>query len=297
MCVGAILFKGITSTEDTAQSPSKRVFSIADQVARFGRAKKENNSRYLNIDKHYNGSYLKGKRVLVTGGNRGLGLAITKQLLKDGANVVVVGRKSSDELDGLKATGQLQIVCGVDVTDTAALENTMASQIQEPLDYVINNAGYFMEGSENLANLNMAEEKKMIDICALGPLHVTAALKKANLIRGSVVVISSQAGSCAWRFTQNPTGGDYGHHMSRAACNIACVLMSQELKSDNIPVLILHPGFNETDMTAKYSHIWEEEGAVKSELGAMRVLYEVEHATMERSGQFINCEDGLQIPW
>ena len=49
----------------------------------------------------YDGSYLKGKRVLVTGGNQGLGLAIVKELHSQGAETVVVGRRSSDELDAL----------------------------------------------------------------------------------------------------------------------------------------------------------------------------------------------------
>ena len=90
---------------------------------------------------------------------------------------------------------------------------------------------------------------------------------------------------------------DYGHHMSRAACNIGAVLLSQELKALGIPVLMLHPGFNKTGMTSKYSHIWEVEGAVDASVGAKRVLHEVKGATMERTGMFINCEDGLQIPW
>jgi hypothetical protein len=50
-------------------------------------------------------------------------------------------------------------------------------------------------------------------------------------------------------------------------------------------------------MTAKYSHIWDREGAVEASVGAKRVLHEVKGATMERTGMFINCEDGLQIPW
>eukprot|EP00040_Diaphanoeca_grandis_P005621 m.33735 g.33735 ORF g.33735 m.33735 type:complete len:176 (-) comp16865_c0_seq1:60-587(-) len=175
----------------------------------------------------------------------------------------------------------------------------MVQQIKEPLDIVINNAGYFMDACETLSCLDMEEELKMIGVCALGPLHVTAALHDAQLVSAGtrVIVISSQAGSAEWRFTQNPDGGDYGHHMSRAACNIGCVLMAQEFKTKEIPVLILHPGFNSTDMTAKYAHIWEEEGAVDASVGAMRVLHEVEKATMERTGMFINCEDGLQIPF
>ena len=62
-------------------------------------------------------------------------------------------------------------------------------------------------------------------------------------------------------------------------------------------VQMLHPGFNKTGMTSKYAQIWEVEGAVDASVGAKRVLYEVKGATMERTGMFINCEDGLQIPW
>ena len=66
----------------------------------------------------------------------------------------------------------------------------------------------------------------MIDVCALGPLRVTsAAYNQGNVAAGGkVIVISSQAGSAEWRKVQNQgAGGDYGHHMSRAACNIAAV--------------------------------------------------------------------------
>ena len=114
----------------------------------------------------------------------------------------------------------------------------------------------------------------------------------------SALALTSQAGSAEWRSTQNKgEGGDYGHHMSRAACNIAAVLLSEELAAADIAVVLLHPGFNKTDMTAKYAEIWEREGAVPTEEGALRVLHETGTATMAKTGMFINCEDGLQIPW
>ena len=47
----------------------------------------------------------------------------------------------------------------------------------------------------------------------------------------------------------------------------------------------------------RYSHIWDIEGAVESSVGAKRVLYESLRATMEQTAKFINCEDGLEIPW
>jgi NAD(P)-dependent dehydrogenase (short-subunit alcohol dehydrogenase family) len=222
-----------------------------------------------------------------------LGLAITKELVKQGAEVIVVGRRSSPELDALK----VKVITGVDVTDVNAISKTMIPALEgKAVDILINNAGYFWEQHETLANINMEEDAKQIAICALGPLHVSGLMARAGLVK-KVVTISSQAGSTEWRQTQNPEGGDYGHHMSRAACNIAQVLLSQELKSKQIPVVMLHPGFNKTGMTAKYAHIWEKEGAVDASEGAMRVLHEIGLAGMEKTGKFINCEDGLLIPW
>lgn len=110
-------------------------------------------------------------------------------------------------------------------------------------------------------------------------------------------MITSQGGSIAWRTVQNPSGGDYGHHMSKAAANMMGKLASQELKEKNIAVSILHPGFNKTDMTKKYEHIWEIEGAVDSKVGAKRVVHEIGLMDMANTGSFINCEDGLLIPW
>jgi NAD(P)-dependent dehydrogenase (short-subunit alcohol dehydrogenase family) len=290
-----VAFLWSLATSRPAHAAEDRVYSLADQVARFARAKEEKNERYLDISSVYDGSYLKGQRVLVTGGNRGLGLAVVKQLVADGAEVIVTCRGNRGELDSI---GVAQVIEGVDVQDTASVEK-MAKAITSPIDICINNAGYFMEEAETLANLDDKEELKQIDICALGPLRVSSSLVNAgHLKNGKVVIISSQAGSVEWRKTQNANeGGDYGHHMSRAACNIAGVLMSEELKKSGIPVVLLHPGFNRTDMTSKYSHIWDIEGAVDSSEGAKRVLHEVKGVSMETTGTFINCEDGLQIPW
>jgi NAD(P)-dependent dehydrogenase (short-subunit alcohol dehydrogenase family) len=292
---GLVVNGGARRTSVTSMAATdERVYSLADQVARFNRAKQEENARFLDIETVYDGSFLKGKRVLITGGNQGLGLAITKELVAQGAQTIVVGRRSSPELDALGC----QVITGVDVTDDSAVNGKMISEVSEPLDYVINNAGYFWEEHETLDNMNFDEQMKQINICAVGPLRVSSALQKAGLVRGSIVVITSQAGSAEWRFTQNKDeGGDYGHHMSRAACNIGAVLLSQELKPKGVPVLMLHPGFNKTGMTAKYAEIWEVEGAVDASVGAKRVLHEVKGATMERTGMFVNCEDGLQIPW
>ena len=51
------------------------------------------------------------------------------------------------------------------------------------------------------------------------------------------------------------------------------------------------------DMTSKYSQIWDVEGAVDASLGAKRVMHEIFKMKIQDTGKFVNCEDGLDIPW
>lgn len=280
-------------------APSERTHSLADQTARFERAKAEDNRRYLNISEVYDGSYLSGKRVLLVGASRGLGFTLLQQLVADGAIVLATCRKANQALSDLaKVEDGHRIIENVEVQDMVAV-TAMAEQVEGPIDYVLHNAGYFPDGQDTLDNLADQEGLKQIDICAMGPLRVVSALKKAGKLSGAkVCIITSQAGSAEWRKVQNADkGGDYGHHMSRAACNIAGVLMAEELRGTGVPVSMLHPGFNRTEMTAKFQEIWDKEGAVEPSEGAKRVLYEMGKISMETTGNFVNCEDGLAIPW
>jgi NAD(P)-dependent dehydrogenase (short-subunit alcohol dehydrogenase family) len=280
------------SSEDGTCHYKNIGFSIADQPKRFLKAKTEKNQRVLNIDSVYDPSHVQGKTVLVTGGNRGIGRAIANEMVKQGARVIITTRTPM-------SIPNMQVISGIEVTDNEA-GNKLAEALKgTTIDLLVNNAGYFFERLETIQDLNFEEEMKMIDICALGPLRITSGLFNAGLLAkgAKIAVISSQGGSIAWRKVQNPRGHDYGHHMSKAAENMMGMLLSQELKEHGIVVTMLHPGFNKTDMTKKYEKSWEEEGAVDTPVGAKRVIHEIGQMTMDRTGLFINCEDGLQIPW
>eukprot|EP00542_Grammatophora_oceanica_P021153 CAMPEP_0194034944 /NCGR_PEP_ID=MMETSP0009_2-20130614/7402_1 /TAXON_ID=210454 /ORGANISM="Grammatophora oceanica, Strain CCMP 410" /LENGTH=276 /DNA_ID=CAMNT_0038676105 /DNA_START=123 /DNA_END=950 /DNA_ORIENTATION=+ len=275
---------------------SSETFSIPDQPARFAKAKEDGNTRYLDIESVYDPAFLKNKRVAVTGANRGIGLAIATELTRVGAKVVAINRSDSDDLQALNPS---ETVLGVDVRDDEKCE-AIKDQIKGgPIDILINNAGYFYEPLETIDSLNFPEQIKTIDICAMGPLRVTASLLHGGLLKegSKVIMITSQGGSVGWRFVQNPNGHDYGHHMSKAAANMMAVLLAQEVKSKGIMVGVFHPGFNKTGMTAKYKDIWEVEGAVDPSVGAKRILFEAGRLSLESTGKFINCEDGLEIPW
>lgn len=272
-------------------------YTIADQPQRFANGKKDGNTRMIDLESIYDPKEVKGKNILVTGGNRGLGLAIVEELKAVGANVIVSVR-SPCQMDGV------EVISGIDVTDNGCGDKLAKALKGKPVDVLVNNAGYFYGPVEKIEDksLNFEEEMKMIDICAVGPLRITAGLMNGGLLKSGskVAMITSQGGSIDWRTVQNPEGGDYGHHMSKAAANMMGVLVSQELKSKGVCVTILHPGFNKTAMTKKYEHIWEIEGAVDPSVGGKRVTHEI--CNMYRDpefyqGKFINCEDGLQIPW
>jgi D-arabinose 1-dehydrogenase-like Zn-dependent alcohol dehydrogenase len=117
----------------SAEGEGDSRYSLADQVARFARAKKENNQRYLDITTVYDPSYLKGKRVAITGCNRGLGLALAEEVTQAGAKLVAITRSSSDELQALQPA---ELITGVDVTNDASTAKLNEQVKGGPIDIV-----------------------------------------------------------------------------------------------------------------------------------------------------------------
>lgn len=292
-----------TNTNDENKNGNEKKYSIGNQVDRYNLAKATNNIRYLEMEKVFDGTSFKGKRVLVIGGSRGLGLSIVKELVACGAETLATVRKSCDALESLPNLHK--IISNVDVTKLDTIKNDLVNGLDnKAIDILIVNAGYFYGPVETCLNpntINFEEEMKMIDICGMGPLRVINVLTNNGLIKeknGKIAIITSQAGSIAWREEQNRHGDNYGHHASRAVTNMIGRLLSFELGDKiGVPVVLLHPGFNRTDMTSKYAAIWDKEGAVDASIGAKRVLYEINRLKMANTGSFINCEDGLHIPW
>ena len=295
-CVGKIAMYGSLAIAGVALAHrfwfKKPSASNPNQPARYAASVAAGDVRAIDIDQIYNPVSVKDKIVLVTGGNRGLGCAIAKEFIAQGAEVIITTRCDCS-MEGA------MVIPGIEMCDNDA-GNKLAKALKgKKIDIVVHNAGYFYEPVETLSSLNFAEELKMIDICAIGPLRITSGLYTAGLLpKGAkIAFITSQGGSIAWRAVQNPDGQDYGHHMSKAAANMCGVLVSQELKKEGMIVTMLHPGFNKTEMTKKYADIWAIEGAVDPSVGAKRVVFEIDKMDMSSNGLFINCEDGLLIPW
>ena len=157
--------------------------------------------------------------VVITGANRGIGLEMTRQFKQRGDEVVGACRKSSDELAKL----DVEVVEGVDVADDAGVGRLAASLDGRTVDVLVNCAGILSD--ESLGDLDFDRIRRQFEINSLGPLRVTAALKR-NLGEGSkVAIVTSRMGS----IEDNTSGGRYGYRMSKAAVNMAGRSLANDL--------------------------------------------------------------------
>ncbi|MCX7042813.1 MAG: SDR family NAD(P)-dependent oxidoreductase, partial [Gammaproteobacteria bacterium] len=132
------------------------------------------------------------KTILVTGANRGIGLALVKHFRSRGDSVVAVCRHGSDEL---AATGA-RVEPGIDVTDDAALAALDARLGELRLDELWLNAGVLERDTLDKLDENSFEAiRRQFEVNAMGPLRVAHALHH-RLGKGSkIAIITSRMGS------------------------------------------------------------------------------------------------------
>jgi len=217
--------------------------------------------------------------VCITGANRGIGLEFARQFSERGDEVVAACRTASE---GLADLG-VRVVDGVDVTDDAAVGRLVDSLNGAPVDILINNAGLLSD--ESLDDLDFDRMRRQFEINSLGPLRVTAALRR-NLGAGSkVAIVTSRMGS----IEDNTSGGRYGYRMSKAAVNMAGRSLTHDLRPDGIAVVILHPGFVRTEMTGNT-------GLIDPPESAAGLIARIDELTLETSGGFRHA-NGELLPW
>jgi NAD(P)-dependent dehydrogenase (short-subunit alcohol dehydrogenase family) len=216
---------------------------------------------------------------LITGANRGIGLAICTQLKARGDDVVAVCRTPSPELSALG----IDIVEGIDVSDDESIQ-TLPSRIDNrPVDVLVNNAGRLRRDSLSQPNDSEAIAQFMVN--TMGPLRVTRALMPLLSSGSKVAHITSRMGSIG----DNTSGGMYGYRMSKAALNAAAKSMALDLAPQGVMVAVLHPGFVRTGMTGG-------NGLVDAPESAAGLIARIDGLTAENSGTFWHM-NGDVLPW
>jgi len=221
--------------------------------------------------------------VLVTGANRGIGLAVAATFRSQGYKVIGTAR-TPDEAAALKETGAT--VMALDVTDAKSVRALADNLKGQPIDILVNNAG--IAGRANaIAELDLDAVEKTIAVNTIGPMRVTQALLP-NLKAGSrkmVVSISSGLGS----ISANTKGGYYGYRESKAALNMFMRSLAAELQPDGFTCIAMSPGWVRTDMGGSQATLSPEESAT----GIVKVI---ESLKPSESGSFYSHE-GKKLEW
>lgn len=226
--------------------------------------------------------------ILITGANRGLGLELAKQYLKQGYDVYGTARKPDEAIE-LKEAGAS--VMQLDVTSEESIA-ALAKELEgKPLDILFNNAGYFGpnkigEKMDTIDNVTRREIELCHAVNTMGPIFVTQALMP-NLRAGKqkkIVNMSSRSGRLS-----RSGGGAMGYRLSKAGLNMVTVTLAAQLKKEKFIVVSVAPGHNRTDMGT-------ERGKNLPEDTMPQLLNVIKNLKPKQSGGFWYY-DGKRIAW
>ncbi len=177
------------------------------------------------------------RSVLVTGGNRGIGLAIARRLAAGGDQVMVTSR-SGDPVPGLS-------VVRCDVTDAASVDAafTQAEAEHGPVEVLVSNAGITQD--QLLALMKEEDFAGVVDTNLTGAYRVAKRAVRGMMRqrRGRLIFLSSVVGLLG-------SPGQANYAASKAGLVGLARSLARELAPRNITANVVAPGFVDTDMTA-----------------------------------------------
>lgn len=221
-------------------------------------------------------------RVLITGANRGIGLAMAQTHARRGDIVHAAVRRGSAPLSASGARIHEGLDLGADAVPAELAQRLGA----ERLDRLVLNAGILR--SETLEAFDTASAQRVAEqflINALAPLRLVAALR-AHLAPGAKIgLITSRMGS----IEDNGSGGYYGYRMSKAALNAAGRSLAIDLRADGVAVFLLHPGFVRTEMTGG-------QGDRSADEAAAGLIARLDELDLAQTGTFWHA-NGTALPW
>lgn len=224
---------------------------------------------------------------LITGANRGIGLALVKAYAGRRDKVFACIRASSDrdELDAFAATTPKWIeVIEMDVSDPAQIGRARRKLEAEPIDVLINNAGIGGPDRQTAADMDFDGLEETLRVNAMAPLRVALAfLPNVKAAKGRIITVSSQMGA---------TGASSDHlayRVSKQAVNRLMRGLATELKPLGIPVLIVHPGWVKTEMGGEGAQLSPGDSAAN-------LLKLIDKLDIASTGRFL-AWNGKELAW
>jgi len=245
---------------------------------------------------------------LVTGANRGLGLAFSKALASRNVDVIAACRDPS-KFPASSVPHNVEVIkLDVEKPDDIAQAADHVGKTRGKLDLLVNSAGILHptgRGETRLDDVTPEHMEKVMRIDAFGPLLMSKSfaplLKKGdgavgsgNNHKGMIVAISAHAAS----ITDTKLGGWYTYRMAKIALNMSNVCVGIELGrgKNKVIALTFHPGVLDTDLSRPYHRSVPQDQILTADQSASQLLALMEGATLKDSGRFIDVS-GVDIPW
>ena len=188
---------------------------------------------------------LPGQVALITGGGRGIGASVARELAAAGASVAVAARTREQveevarQIDGLAVE--------VDVTDRAAVERLVTEVERElgPIDLLVANAGVSVSEGEGAWTIEPEEWWRVLEVNVLG-VYLCCHVNIPGMIqrgRGRIVITGSGA-------SYLPGSSQSAYSASKAAVGRFGEVLALQLKPHGIPVFVFSPGLVQTELTS-----------------------------------------------
>ena len=226
---------------------------------------------------------------LITGANRGIGLAVCRQLAERGYTVLLTARsftKARDAAEPLQAQGLAVHPVQLDVSnpDRVARARDHVAQEYGLLDALVNNAAIDYDTDQNVLTADLDRVRTVFEVNTLGAWRVTQAflplLRKSA--HGRIVNVSSGAG-----VLRSLRGGTPAYSLSKVGLNALTLMTAAALDGTGILVNAIGPGWVATDMGGP--------GGRPIDDGAASVIWGVTLPDDGPTGGFF--KDGKPVPW
>ena len=221
---------------------------------------------------------------LVSGANRGIGLALARRLAARGDRVTASVRNETTRA-AFPALGANVSTLVFDTRIEAEIR-AAAANVGAPIDVLVANAGAYGPKRQSALDMDFSGALDLYSVNALGPLRTAQAflpcLRRAANPR--IVLVSSVLGSMACEGSFN-----VAYRAAKAALNKIAQCLAADLEHEGITVIALHPGWVRTDMGGPDAPLSVEESAAG-------IIETIDALTIERTGRFLDYR-GEEITW
>ncbi len=193
---------------------------------------------------------------VITGGSRGIGLGIAKELLKNGFTVVLTARKRSDEIDLLQMKYPMKVFfVPCDISVMQDVENLVSSVERDfgKIDLLVNNAGTAPRVRKDILEITPEDFDFVNDINLKGTFFVTQKFVPLLIKNGNARIVNISSMSA---YTASVNRGEYC--ISKAGISMITKLFAARLAEFGISVIEIRPGIIETEMTSKVKEKYEK---------------------------------------